>query len=189
MNLFANMKNYNSNEEVKLTKNEQKVLKQIITTLKLSDSIIASSMNISQQAVNQIRTKLEKTGIIKGYTPVIDFEKIGIHIILLIGIRLTHVVWEKKKEWEIEKILKKIPFVYQVYRVAGRDISHAIVMGFKDGIQRDKFLKKLETVYEDQIEIKWNYSISVKDILLDDPITLLYQIIDKKEFEFEKLFL
>ncbi|MFH0875611.1 MAG: hypothetical protein V1859_06750 [archaeon] len=62
-------------------------------------------------------------------------------------------------------------------------------MGFSEGFQRDKFIKKLETVYKDQLDIKWSYSISAKDILLHDPIRLLYQIIDKKEFEFDELFL
>lgn len=182
------MKKSNSNEEVKLTKNEQKVLKQIILKEKMSDTTIAGSMKISQQAVNQIRSRLEELGVIKGYSPIVDFEKIGIKILLLIGIQLKQEVWEKKKEWEIEQSLKKIPFVYQAYRVVGRDISHALMMGFSDEYNRDKFIKKLETIYKDQIDIRWNYSISAKDIIQQDPIGLLYQIIDKKEFEFAELF-
>jgi DNA-binding Lrp family transcriptional regulator len=183
------MKSLNSNEEVKLTKNEQKVLKQIISKEKLSDTYIADSMKLSQQAVNQIRSKLEKLGVIKGYSPIIDFEKIGISIILLIGVQLKQSVWEVKKEWEIENNLKKIPFLFEAYRVVGHNISHALMMGFSDESQRDKFIKKLETVYKDQLDIRWNYSISIKDIILQDPIGLLYQIIDKKEFEFDKLFM
>jgi len=64
-----------------------------------------------------------------------------------------------------------------------------MLMGFTDNLQRDKFIRKLQTTYERQIEIKWNYTISVKDILLQDPSSLLHHIIDKKEFEIEKLFL
>ncbi len=165
------------------------MLKQIILKEKISDTNIAENMKISQQAVNQIRSRLEELGVIKGYTPIVDFEKIGINIILLIGIQLKQVVWEQKKEWEIEKSLKKIPFVFQAYRVVGHNISHALMMGFPDGFHRDKFIKKLESVYKDQMDIKWSYSISAKDIILQDPIGLLYQIIDKKEFEFEELFL
>ncbi|MFH2020264.1 MAG: hypothetical protein ABIJ34_02555 [archaeon] len=183
------MKKPDSNEEVKLTKNEQKVLKQIIMKEKMSDTNIAGSMKISQQAVNQIRTRLEELGVIKGYTPIIDFEKIGIKIILLIGIQLKQAVWEEKKEWEVEKSLKKIPFVFQAYRVVGHNISHALMMGFAGDYQRDKFIKKLETVYKNQLDIRWNYSISAKDIIFQDQIGLLYQIIDKKDFEFEELFL
>jgi len=183
------MESSNLNHEVKLTKNEQKVLKQIILKEKLSDSTIADGMKISQQAVNQIRSRLEKLGVIKGYAPIIDFEKIGVSIILFVSINIKHAVWEQKKEWEIEQNLKKIPYVYQAYRVTGHNISHALFMGFKDNNQRDIFIKKLQTVYEDQLEIKWNYSISVKDILLNDQASLLYNIIDKKKFEFDKLFL
>ena len=177
------------NEEVKLTKNEQKVLKSIINRDKISDTSIAGGMKISQQAVNQIRSRLEKLGVITGYSPIIDFEKIGIHVLVIIGINISHKVWEKNKEWDVEQKIKKIPYIYQAYRTAGRDVSHILMLGFKDGRQRDEFLKKLQNTFEDQLDIKWSYSISVKDIILQDPIVLLYQIIDKKDFEFEELFL
>ena len=173
-----------------LVEKSQDVLTQeIIIKEKLSDTTIAGSMKLSQQAVNQIRSKLENLGVIKGYSPIIDFEKIGITVIILIGIRLTHKVWENKKEWEIEQNLKKIPFIFEAYRIAGQDISHVLCMGFKDDIQKDKFIKKLQTIYEDQLNLKWSYSFSAKDIILQDQLGLLYQIIDKKDFEFEKLFL
>ncbi|MFH0875610.1 MAG: hypothetical protein V1859_06745 [archaeon] len=103
INPFVNMIKCNSDEEVKLTKNEQKVLKQIILNEKVSDNSIADSMKISQQAVNQIRTRLERFGVIKGYTPIIDFEKIGINIILLSGIALKQSVWEKKRNGKLNK--------------------------------------------------------------------------------------
>jgi len=102
-----------------LTKNEQKVLKHIILKERVSDINIADNMKISQQAVNQIRTKLEDLGFIKGYSPIIDFEKVGINVIILMGIKLRHSVWKEKKEWEVEKSIKDIPFVYQAYRVVG----------------------------------------------------------------------
>jgi len=183
------MKKPNSNGKVRLTKNEQMVLKQIILKEKISDTNIAGGMKISQQAVNQIRTRLEKLGVIMGYSPIIDFEKVGINMILLLGLQVKQNVWEKKKEWEIEQSLKKIPFIYRIYRVIGHNISHAVMMGFTDSFQRDKFIKKLETVFKDQVDIKWNYSVSTNEIILQDPIRLLYQIIDRKEFEFDELFL
>jgi DNA-binding Lrp family transcriptional regulator len=188
-NLFAKMENSSSNEKVKLTKNEQEVLKQIILKEKISDTNIAGSMKLSQQAVNQIRSRLETLGVIRGYTPIVDFEKLGIKVIVITGISLRRSVWEKKKEWEIDESLKRIPYIFQAYRVIGHDISHALMMGFADDYQRDKFIKKLESVYREQLDIKWNYSVSVKDIILQDPIRLLYQIIDKKDFEFDELFL
>jgi DNA-binding Lrp family transcriptional regulator len=189
MNFYLKSDGDASNETVKLTKNEQKVLKEILLKEKISDTSIAGSIKISQQAVNQIRTRLETLGVIKGYTPMIDFNKIGIHIVSLVGIRVKHEIWEKKKEWEIEESLKKIPFIFQAYRIVGHDLTHMLMLGFSDSSQRDRFIRKLETLFTNEVEVKWNYSIAVKDIIMQDPLRLLNSIIDKEEYEFESLFL
>ena len=56
----------------KLTKNDQEVLKNIIKHAKIPDKDIADKMGISHQAVFKIRHKLEESGIIKGYQPILD---------------------------------------------------------------------------------------------------------------------
>ncbi|MEA3430100.1 MAG: helix-turn-helix domain-containing protein [Nanoarchaeota archaeon] len=65
----------------KLTQNEIKVLKKLIEQARVSDTEIAKNMSISQQAVYQIRNRLEELGVIKGYMPIIDFKKIGINLL------------------------------------------------------------------------------------------------------------
>lgn len=72
----------------KLTENDKEVLRQIIEHAKIPDTKIAEDIGISPQAVFKIRNKLEDLGIIKGYTPIIDFKKIGIKVLALIIIRL-----------------------------------------------------------------------------------------------------
>jgi len=67
----------------KLTENDKEVLRQIIDHTKIPDSKIAESIGISPQAVFKIRAKLEQLGIIKGYTPIIDFKKLGIQVMAL----------------------------------------------------------------------------------------------------------
>src|SRR3989338_15210 len=79
----------------KLTENEKKVLRKIIEHAKTPDSKIATDMGISSQAVFKIRTKLEQLGIIRGYTPIIDYKKIGIQVLALLIIRLKPHVWNK----------------------------------------------------------------------------------------------
>src|SRR3989344_6518385 len=72
----------------KLTENDKDVLRKIIDHSRIPDSKIAEDIGISPQAVFKIRAKLEELGIIKGYTPIIDFKKIGIHVLALLIIRL-----------------------------------------------------------------------------------------------------
>lgn len=108
---------------VKLTKNEQVVLKKIIHDSKISDSAIAQKMGISQQAVFKIRHKLEKAGIITGYMPIIDFKKIGINAMVVIGIRFTPAIWEKYTDDQISASIQKIPQVILSYRIPESEIS------------------------------------------------------------------
>ncbi|MBN1157518.1 winged helix-turn-helix transcriptional regulator, partial [Candidatus Woesearchaeota archaeon] len=69
----------------KLTRNEKKVLRKIIEQAKIPDLEIAKKMGLSQQGIFKIRHKLEDEGIIKGYMPIIDFKKIGIEMLVVIG--------------------------------------------------------------------------------------------------------
>ena len=70
----------------KLTENDKEVLRKIIDHSRIPDSKIAEDIGISPQAVFKIRNKLEVLGIIKGYTPIIDFKKIGIQVLALLVI-------------------------------------------------------------------------------------------------------
>ena len=72
----------------KLTEHDKDVLRKIIEHSKIPDSKIASEIGISPQAVFKIRTKLEQLGVIKGYTPIIDFKKVGISTLMVIVISI-----------------------------------------------------------------------------------------------------
>ena len=160
----------------------------IIQEGRVADTDMAKSMGISQQGVFRIRRKLEDSGIIGGYYPNINFKKIGINLVQVLGVKLNPIVWKTKKESDIASQLKKIPYVFHAYRITGYDITYMLTLGFKDIHQKDRFLKKLETLFIDQIEIKWSYDFSVENIITLDPLSLLYESISETEYSFEKLF-
>lgn len=101
----------------KLTKNEQTVLKKIIDQAKIPDFEIAKKMGLSQQAIFKIRHKLEETGIIKGYMPIIDFKKIGIETLVVLGIRFTKYVWENYSDEQISENIRKNPQIIHSFRI------------------------------------------------------------------------
>jgi DNA-binding Lrp family transcriptional regulator len=173
----------------KLTKNEQRVLKKIIDRAKTPDLEIAKEVGLSQQAIFKIRHKLEEVGIIKGYMPIIDFKKIGIESLVVLGIRFTKQVWEKYSDDQISEMIRKIPQVIISYRIADSRISHLIVMGFKDMAQKDTYLMKLQTKYAKEIEIVHVYPFSVDRIIKINHVGLLNIILDDKEFIKNEFFL
>lgn len=173
----------------KLTKNDQEVLKSIIQQAKLPDSDIAKKMGLSPQAVFKIRHKLEEKGIIKGYQPIIDKKKLGITAMAFLVIKLTPKVWDSYSDDEISERIKKIPYVLNAYRVPQSNVTHILLMGFRDLQQMDRHLSKLQTRFAGEIVIQHIYPFSTDRVITESPVGLLYEILDKKEFPFDEFFL
>lgn len=173
----------------KLTRNEQTVLKKIIEQAKIPDLEIAKKMGLSQQAIFKIRHKLEQLGIIKGYMPIIDFKKVGIKTLVVLGIKFTQYAWEKYSEEEISERIRKIPQVILAYRIPESRISHLLVMGFRDIEHKDVYLMKLQAKYSKEIEVVQVYPFSVDRIIKESNVGLLNIILDKTEVSINEFFL
>ncbi|PIZ51071.1 hypothetical protein COY27_04880 [Candidatus Woesearchaeota archaeon CG_4_10_14_0_2_um_filter_33_13] len=173
----------------KLTKNDQEVLKSIVQHAKIPDKEIAEKMNISPQAVFKIRHKLEESGIIKGYQPILDLKKLGIGVMVILVIKLTPEVWEEYSDIEIATRIKQIPSVINAYRILDSKASHVLIMAFRDLAQMDRYLAQIQTKFSREIEIQQIYPLSTNKVITQSPVGLLYEILDKKEFPLDEFFL
>jgi Lrp/AsnC family transcriptional regulator, leucine-responsive regulatory protein len=173
----------------KLTKNDQEVLKRIITQAKLPDADIAREMGISPQAVFKIRKKLEDKGIIKGYAPLLDFKKLGISVMVFLVVKLTPDVWDHYSDEQISDRIRQIPYVINAYRIPESSVSHILLMAFRDLEQMDRYLTKLQTKFAREIEIQHVYPFSTDKVITQSAVGLLYEVLDKKEFHLNEFFL
>ncbi|MFH1642673.1 MAG: winged helix-turn-helix transcriptional regulator [Nanoarchaeota archaeon] len=173
----------------KLTRNDQEVLKSIILQAKIPDAEIAKKIGISPQAVFKIRNKLEKMGLVIGYQPIIDFKKIGIHIMSMLIIRMCPCVWSQYTDDQISERIKQIPYVINAYRISDSKATHIFLMGFRNNDQKDKYLLKLQTKFSNEIEIQKVYTFSVDRVITQSPVGLLYEIMNKEEFPLNEFFL
>ncbi|MDP3734403.1 MAG: hypothetical protein Q8R37_04170 [Nanoarchaeota archaeon] len=165
----------------KLTRNEQSVLKRIIEHSKIPDVEIAKKMGLSQQAIFKIRHKLERVGIISGYMPIIDFKKIGVETLVVIGIKFTNFIWEKYSEEQISERIQQMSQVIIAYRIPESRISHLLVMGFKNIEEKDRYLMRMQSKYSKEIEIVYVYPFSVDRIIKTSHIGLLDSIINQNK--------
>ena len=173
----------------KLTENDRVVLKKILDSKKIPDSDIAKIMNLSPQAVFKIRSKLESCGIIKGYMPIIDFKKIGINVMIILIVRLTSKVWKNFSDDQISERIFKTPNIIEAYRVADEQASHVLIIGFRDTDQKEKYITQIQTKFSEEIQIKEIYTFSVDKIISQNPLGLLHEIVDKKDFSPGDIFL
>jgi DNA-binding Lrp family transcriptional regulator len=173
----------------KLTENDRFVLKQILDSKKITDSDIAKTMNLSPQAIFKIRNKLEDVGIIKCYMPIIDFKKIGITVMLVLIIRFTSKTWNNYTDDQISERIARTPYVIDAYRVSEEKASHILILGFRDTKQKEQYISQIQTKFAEDVEVNSAYTFSVDKIISHSPLGLLHEILDKKNFTPDDLFL
>ena len=61
----------------------QKLLGELLKNSKQSDRELAKTLNVSQPTISRARHKLEKSGMIKDYTIVPDFKKMGFGLLVI----------------------------------------------------------------------------------------------------------
>jgi len=122
---------------VRLDEVDKAILRELISNARLSFREIARRVGVSTATVaNKVR-RMEEEGIIKGYTAIVDVEKLGYDVAALI-----EVVISKGKVTDIEEEVAKMPNVQAVYDVTGQ--SDAIIVArFKSRAELSKFVKKL----------------------------------------------
>jgi DNA-binding Lrp family transcriptional regulator len=114
-----------------------KILKILTLDARLSSRQIAKQCDISiGTALSRIR-KMEAEGIIKGYSALLDQEKLGYELTVV-----TEITVSKGRLLEMENEIARIPNVCCVYDLTGLSDA-AIVAKFKGREELSKFTKHL----------------------------------------------
>jgi len=92
---------------MKLGNLDYKILSELMKNSKTSDRQLAKRLGVSQPTITRRRTRLEKEGIIKEYTFIPDFTKLGYHIMAITFFRYPKGV-EKEKVLKARKAAKEI---------------------------------------------------------------------------------
>ena len=122
-----------------LDKTDEKILKNLMKNARLSARQLALKLGISTvTAISRVK-KLENENIIKGYSALINHEKIGYDITAIIEIIA------KKNVLEIENKLSKIDNVCCVYDITG-NTDTIIVAKFKEREELSDFVKSLSSM-------------------------------------------
>jgi len=137
---------------IKLTLREKQVLEELVKNCKISDQEIARKLKTSRPTILKIRKRLEKKGIIKGYTSLIDFEKIGLNLQAVILYRWKD--YSKSEELEsIIKFIRNLPEV--ILFVKGEGVgskTDLIISAHEDLKDYEKFIRKLKYQLKDNVE-------------------------------------
>lgn len=124
---------------VLLDKTDIKILKNLLVDARLSSRQMALKLGMSTVTVLTRIKKMEKEKIVKGYTAIIDHEKLGYDLTAIIEI-----FTKKGKMVEIENELSSLENVCAVYDVTGESDT-VVVAKFKNRDELSKFVKTLSS--------------------------------------------
>jgi DNA-binding Lrp family transcriptional regulator len=113
-----------------------KILMRLLYDARMSYRKLAEEIGVSPPTVLARVDKLEKEGIIKSYSAMLDHEKLGYDLTAIIDITAT-----KGKIVDLEKQIAKFPNVCAVYDTTGvTDMT--IIAKFKSRAELSSFVKR-----------------------------------------------
>ncbi|MEM3054969.1 MAG: Lrp/AsnC family transcriptional regulator [Candidatus Bathyarchaeia archaeon] len=126
-----------TNSKERLDNIDLRIINLLQEDSRLSYNKIASRLGISVgTAYNRIKS-LEERGVLKGYTVLIDMDKVGYNLTALILIQA-----EGKHLLDVETEIAKMNNVVAVYDITG-DFDIAVIARFKDRDSLNQFIKSL----------------------------------------------
>lgn len=121
---------------MKIEELDRKILNVLNRDARMSFRLIAKELRISPTTLYNRVKKLERSGVLKGYIPLINKESVGYDLMAIISLRVR-----QEKDSEVQKAIAKFPQVGAVYEVTG-DWDLILVCYFKGRDDLAKFLKK-----------------------------------------------
>jgi DNA-binding Lrp family transcriptional regulator len=120
-----------------LDETDVKILKALTLDARFSSRQIAKQCGVSIGTVLSRMKKMENDSVIKGYSALLDHEKLGYELTVISEITVS-----KGRLLEMENEIARLPNVCCVYDVTGL-IDAFIVAKFKDREELSKFTKRL----------------------------------------------
>ncbi|MCZ7397879.1 MAG: Lrp/AsnC family transcriptional regulator [Candidatus Methanoperedens sp.] len=123
--------------KVEIDETDRKILREYLKDARLSYREVARRVRVAVGTVMARTKRLETEGVIKGYTAVLDHEKLGYDLTAV-----TEITVSKGKLVEMEKEIAKLPVACTVYDVTG--ITDALIIAkFRSREELSNFTKSL----------------------------------------------
>lgn len=126
------------NEHSAVDELDEKILRVMLDNSRLSYRKIAKQVDVSVATIMNRVQRLEKQGIIKKYSAMLDYEKLGYDVAVIIELKIS-----KGKLLQVEEKIAKSPNVQLVFDHTG-PMDATVIAKFKNRKAMDVFLKKLQ---------------------------------------------
>ena len=119
---------------------ESKLISELMKDSRRSDRELARSIGVSQPTVTRLRARLEKEKVIREYTVIPDFQKLGFKILAITSLAMV----KEPDSKEFERALGTFSNILMFERGLGLKSSHMVVSLHEDFSSYAEFKRKLE---------------------------------------------
>jgi DNA-binding Lrp family transcriptional regulator len=147
---------------------ELKLISELMKNSRRSDREIAHVLGVSQPTVSRTIKKLEKEGILKEYTVIPDFAKLGIGLLAMTFVKLNRSLGKAdrlKAEKFVRENLEKSPFLQIVLAERGLGFTYdsVIVSLNKDYSSYVQLLNRIKTYPHIEVGETRSFLIDLND--------------------------
>jgi DNA-binding Lrp family transcriptional regulator len=146
---------------------ERRLLSELMKNSRRSDRELARVLGISQPTVTRLRGKLEKMGVIKEYTMIPDFNKLGYDLMSFTCVKMKQGL-NSEEEQEFHKYFSKFEKEHphaELISVKGMGLNkdYAFVGFFKDYSTYSEINRLSKTVPYSDINETQSFLVNLKD--------------------------
>jgi DNA-binding Lrp family transcriptional regulator len=116
---------------------DKKILAELLTNSNRSNREIARAIGVSAATVINHIQRLESAGVITDYTIMLDFERLGFELTVIMEVTVS-----RGKLLETQEEIAKLPYVCGVYDVTG-EIDSIVIAKFRNRRELSEFPKDL----------------------------------------------
>ena len=116
---------------------DRRILRHLLHDGRASFRQLATELGLSPTTVASRVSRLEKERVIRGYTGIVDSQRLGYELTAV-----TEILVSKGKLLEMEREIARLPSVCAVYDVTG-EIDGIVVAKFRDREELSRFTKGL----------------------------------------------
>lgn len=148
---------------VHLSKKEKIMLNMLLRNGRTFNTAIARKLKISSQVTGRIRRKLERNGVIRGYSIELNNQFLGVRTLVLARINM-----DGRHE---EKLMTKN--LVGLYKVLGNSATHIAVYGFIDLKESDDYFHSI-VEHSENIKIIDTCALPLEGLIKHSPKNLFY---------------
>ena len=115
---------------------DRAILRELNVDARRSHRAVAARLRIAPTTVSHRIDRMERAGIIRGYVPLLDDERMGWELTATVGIRISN-----GRLKEVEERLARDPRAYAIFDVTG-DFDALLIGRFRDRRDLDRFVKR-----------------------------------------------